>query len=53
MSFDERARWTGLFALDAVRGGRLREYYESVKDAYLFGTPEELIESKLKNGSVL
>ena len=48
MSFDERARWAGLFALDSVRGGKLREYYDSVKDAYLLGTPEELVSGKLK-----
>ncbi len=48
MSFDERARWAGLFALDAVQGGKLREYYDSVKEAYLLGTPEELVEEKLK-----
>lgn len=47
MAFDEEARWRALFALDALRGGKLRSCYDSVKQAYLAGTEDALVEEKI------
>ena len=35
---DERLRWDAFWALDALKGGTVRNYYEQIRDSYRYGT---------------
>lgn len=46
--WEERARWSAYFALDALRGGRVKERCRSDLDAFRHGTSEAGTEEKLR-----
>lgn len=48
MSFDEKLRWYGFWAVDALRGSKVRKYYDQIKDSYKKGTSVEKTEAKIK-----
>lgn len=48
MFFDEWARWTGFWFVDALSGGRKRKYYEASKDAWKNGSDVKATEEKIR-----
>ncbi len=48
MDWDEILRWEGFWALDVLRGGRKKKYYEEIREAYRHGTSMEKIRGKLR-----
>lgn len=49
MSFDEKLRWYGFWCLDALRGGKVRKYYNQIKTSYQKGTSQAETEEKIRN----
>lgn len=47
MQIDEKARWTGFWALDKVKGGHVRKYYEDDRQAYTRGSSVEKTREKI------
>lgn len=48
MALDEKLRWFGFWALDAVKGGRTRKYYDQIKESYKKGASVEQTEEKIQ-----
>lgn len=47
-NFLEKARWSGFFALDALRGGRVKERYRQDLKAYRYGTSVEETRDRIR-----
>lgn len=48
MMIDERLRWMGFWTLDALRGGKVRNYYNRIRDSYRRGTSVKETEEKIQ-----
>ena len=48
MIIDEKLRWYVYWTLDAIRGGKVRKYYEEIKESYQKGTSIEKTDEKIK-----
>lgn len=46
--FDERLRWDAFWALDALKGSHVRNYYKEIRESYKKGTSVEKTQEKLK-----
>lgn len=49
MSLDEKLRWLGFWALDSLKGGKVTNYYNQIRESYKKGTSVEETEKKIKN----
>lgn len=49
MSFDEKLRWVAFWTLDSLRGGKVRRYYEQIRDSYKNGTSVEETDKKVRD----
>ena len=49
MSIDESLRWYGFWTVDALKGGRVRAYYDQIKNGYEKGSSIRETEEKLRN----
>ncbi len=49
MILDERGRWFAFFFLDALRGGRVRQYYDEIRRGYRQGTSTKETEAKIRS----
>ena len=47
MSFDEKLRWYGFWALDGLRGGKVRRYYNSIQKSFKHGTSIKETDEKI------
>lgn len=48
MLFDEKLRWYGFWATDALRGGTVRKYYNEIRESYKRGTSVEKTQKKIQ-----
>ncbi|MBQ7372703.1 MAG: phenylacetate--CoA ligase family protein [Blautia sp.] len=48
MSFDEKLRWIAFWTLDGLRGGKVRTYYEQIRDSYKNGTSITETDQKIR-----
>jgi phenylacetate-CoA ligase len=48
MAFDEKMRWFGFWALDGIRGGKVRRYYNQIQNSFKNGTSIRDTEEKIK-----
>lgn len=48
MSFDEKLRWYGFWLLDALRGSKVRTYYNQIKTSYQKGTSLAETDEKIR-----
>lgn len=48
MVIDEKLRWYGFWILDGLKGGKVRKYYEEIKESYRQGTSVVKTEKKIQ-----
>ena len=48
MSWDEKLRWVGFWTLDALRGGKVRKYYNQIKYAWKKGSSVQETEDRIQ-----
>ena len=48
MIIDEKLRWYGFWFLDRLKGGKVRKYYEEIRDSYKKGTPVDRTQEKIR-----
>ena len=46
MVIDEKMRWYGFWLVDRLQGGKVRGYYEEIRDSYKNGTSIERLRRK-------
>ena len=49
MIIDEKLRWYGFWFLDRLKGGKVRKYYEEIRDSYKNGTPVDRTREKIQS----
>ena len=49
MSWDEKLRWYGFWAVDRLTGGRVYRYYQEIRESYKRGTSVAKTEEKIRN----
>lgn len=49
MIIDEKLRWYGFWFLDRLKGGKVRKYYEEIRDSYKNGTPVDRTKEKIQS----
>ena len=47
MVIDEKLRWYGFWLVDRLQGGKVRSYYEEIRDSYKNGTSVEKTREKI------
>ena len=47
MSWDEKLRWAAYWTLDGLSGGKVRNYYNQIRESYLKGTSIEETDKKI------
>lgn len=48
MIIDEKLRWYGFWTVDRLKGGKVRKYYEEIRDSYKKGTPVDRTQEKIR-----
>ena len=48
MVIDEKLRWYGFWMVDRLQGGKVRKYYEEIRDSYKKGTPVKKTQEKIQ-----
>ena len=48
MVIDEKLRWYGFWLVDRLQGGKVRGYYEEIRDSYKNGTSIEKTQEKIR-----
>lgn len=48
MILDEKLRWYGFWFVDGLKGGKVRKYYQEIKESYQRGTPIDKTEEKIR-----
>ena len=48
MEFDEKLRWYGFWTKDRLEGGKIRRYYDEIRDSYRKGPPVEHTQEKIR-----
>lgn len=49
MIIDEKLRWYGFWFVDRLKGGKVRKYYEEIRDSYKNGTPVDKTRQKIQS----
>ena len=48
MVLDEKLRWYGFWAADCLKGGKVRKYYQEIRESYKRGTSVAKTEEKIR-----
>ena len=48
MVLDEKLRWYGFWAVDRLKGGKVRKYYQEIRESYKRGTSVAKTEEKIR-----